>query len=100
MKHEKYLYYFRFQFPVDWGNENDHEVEKFIFIIADSNEKALHWGNVLAKKFIDNLFAKHKYFKKINVTGFIWADPNYQFNEWERKEIENFPLVIYGETFE
>lgn len=97
MKQEKFLFYFRFQFPVDWVNTSDHEFEGFVFINTNSNEEAIKWGNIIAEKFIDELFAKGNYQKKIAFTSFIWAGPNYEFSDLEKEEAKNFPVVKQGE---
>ena len=103
MTHEKYLYWFRLQFPIDWINEKDHEVIGLVFIIANTEADALSWGNKLAEKYIEDLFAENNYqTEKISFSSFIWED-------WEglenlssesRKELENSPIVNFGEFTE
>jgi len=97
MPHENYLFWFRFQFPIDRANKDDHEVIEPIVIVAKSEDEALFWGNKIAEKYIQDLFIKNKYHtKKIGFTSFIW-DNCENIDDSEKKEAESFPFVHYGE---
>ena len=96
MKQKKYLFYFRFQFPIDWVNEKDHEAEEFVFINAQSTDEALEWGNVIAEKFIENLSAGISYQNKIGFTSFIWDEID-NLSKEQLKESKEFPVVNHGE---
>ena len=98
MIHEKYLFWFRFQYPIDWVNQNEHEVIELVFIIAKSEKEAFEWENIIAEKFIEELLIKNDYhLKKLCFVSFIregWQD--LQAND-SQKEIESFPIVNNGE---
>lgn len=67
MTHEKYLFWFRLCFPIDWVNDDKHEVIELVFIIAKSNKETLFWGNKIAEKLIEKLLIANNYHsEKIN----------------------------------
>jgi hypothetical protein len=93
----KYLYAFRFQYPLVWINPDKHEVFEFVFIKTDSQEQALKWGNCIAEKFIEELLKKNAVRVKINYAAWIDSYSENELSAKEQLELESFPLVSYGE---
>jgi len=94
----KYLYFFRFQYPIDWINSDDHEEIELVFINADSEQDALEWGNCIAERFIEELLIiRNVALRKIVFSGFIWAKPNHIFTEAEKEESKDLQVVDNGE---
>ena len=94
----KYLYFFRFQYPIDWVNKDAHEEIRLVFINANSEQEALKWGDCIAEQFIEKLLISHNLtWRKIIFVGFIWAKPDYIYSKAEKEEAKDFQIVDCGE---
>lgn len=100
----RYLFYFGYCTPEQWKANDDFDLDDessaAFFVMADSTEAALRWGNEVAEFYVAHLFACSVWsttvpsWKVSQFANWIEDAPESRFSE---EQLSTLPLVSYGE---
>jgi hypothetical protein len=92
----EYLYIFGYEDPGDrkcnMENGTDYESSRMIRIRASSEEEALFWGNEIAERFVQSLFADMKIsWKAGRFASWIEKSPDAEAKRlWDERQVVNY----------
>jgi len=102
----KYLYIFGYETPLQKTNNAvygwDDEDSAAVFILASSEQQALAWGHMVARKFVGVLFNRGFPTGPDQITNWdenafaAWIDNDYAKN-YSSEQLRAIPTVEYGE---
>jgi len=100
---QPFLYRFGYSTPEQWRQNDKHgwddESSAALWILADSSERALEWGDAVAEKFTEDLFAKDGGFQVVpswKSAGFAsWIEEN-PAGDFSDSDLAKIPTVKLG----